>query len=840
MASADAAFTARRQFRNVLHAKEQTRDAWLYAWLDGTAQDVRHAFRSLRRAPGFTLTTILTLSIGIVATTVVFSVVDSLLFNAAPFRDADRLVEIMRWSSRGGGPSQPVAMLARWREQDQIFEQLEAHWEASFTATGGERAEIVWGSQVTTDLFRMLGVAPQRGRSFASDESDSPVVIISERLSRRRFGGPQEAVGQSLRLDGRDHVVVGVMPPNFRFPVSRIDAWVPFDPLRPNRLSPRGQVTIIGRLRAGVPYVDADQQVAALAPRLDESLASFPIAGATARLQDLFRYSAAGVRGQAPFITQARTRLFLIFGAAGVLLLLSSVNAANLFLSRALAQIHDLSVRAALGAGRARLVRRIFVEALIVAAGAAVVGIGGAAWLIQLAATGLPLNVVDDALNPIDLDARAVAWSVLAAGSAAVIAGLLPAVAIMRRDLSLTLRRHLDRHGHSRTSYRGVLLSLQTGLAVVLLIAGGLMARSLQNVLQVDTGWSGERVVILEPRFTSDRYATPATRAAFMTAITEGLQNRPGVEVTAVAEALPLRVGGIWYGSVEGQETTIPEAEITNVRVSPDYFSALGIRLERGRLFTSDDARQPVAVVSHSLAQQLAPDGNVLGKRFRFEETSDWLTVVGVVSDVRMFSVERNSDAEEVYRPLGAAPGPGSMQSPSRFVVVRTDGREGIAGLLRAQAGTIDTGLAVDAVTVDDLLRESMAERELNTAFLLGLSVFGLLLAGGGVYAVVAYETSRRTHELGIRMAFGATTLDILRVAMQRSVLLCASGAVFGLAGAFAAAELMTAMVYGISPYDVVTFATAVVFVLTIAAIAAFVPAHRATTLDPLVALRCE
>jgi predicted permease len=836
----EASLASRRRFGNLTLVREQSRDAWLFTWLESVFQDIRHASRGLRRSPAFAVTATITLGIGITATTVVFSVVDSLLFNPAPFRDSDRLVEFLRWSGRGGGPIQAAPMLARWREQSHLFEQVEAHWEHGFGLTGIDEPEIVWGSQITVGLFPMLGIAPHIGRHFAPDEADASLALISHGLWRRRFGGSREIVGQTMRLDDHVYTIIGVMPETFRFPVIRVEVWVPFDPVRANPLSPRNALTPIARLRDGMPFDEADRQVAALAPQLDPTLASM-LPGTTARLATLERYSSMGVRGEArsSLIGDMRTRLFLLFGAAIVLLVLSAANAANLFLSRALARVQDVSVRVALGAGRARLLRYTLAEAFLIAAAASAVGIAGAAWIIQAAVAVLPIDVVDDSLNPVNLDPRAVLWSVLAATSAAILAGLMPATQTLRRDVSGALRREMDPRVITRDTARGLLVSLQTASAVVLLVVAGLMARSLWNVLNVDPGWSAEGVVVVEPQFGRS-YTAVTRRADFTSAFSASIRQQPGIAAVAVAEAVPSLPSAVWFGTLHGEVSDVTDAVVTNIRASAEYFRTFGLRFAEGRPFAPDDENQPVAVVSRSIARRLWPEEPAVGRRLRFEKTDEWLTVVGVVPDLQMESIERDRDQVEIYRPLSSAAGPGSFPPQYRYVVVKADGREGLAAMLKQQARALDPDLPVQVRSSREILRATIAERELNTAFLIGFSLFGVMLAAAGVYALVAYDTTRRTHELGVRLALGATAADIVRVVVGRSLILAATGAAIGLVVALAAARFMTAMVFGISEYDGIAFGGAAAVLLMIAIVAAALPARRATKVDPIVALRCE
>ena len=835
---------SRRQFGSVLRVKEQSRAVWLLTWLESLLLDIRQASRSLRRSPTFALTAIITLGIGITATTVIFSVVDSLLFNSAPFSHSDRLVEFLTWSPRGGGPMQPGAMLARWREQDHLFEQVEAHWEHGYRLTGGGEPEAVPGSQVTIGLLPMLGVAPALGRYFAPDEEDAAVALISHRLWQRRFAEAPDIVGRTMRMDNRVYTVVGVMPSSFRFPVSRVDVWIPFAPLRPNPYSTRGNLTPIARLRAGVPFDEADRQVAALALQLDPTLSSM-LPGTTARLATMERYSTKGVRGAANFasVDNPRTRLFLLFGAAIVLLVLSAANAANLFLSRALARLQDLSIRVTLGAGRARVLRHMLVEALVVATAAAALGIGGAAWVLQIAATYLPIDLVDASLNPVNLDPRAAIWSALAAAASGILAALLPAIHLLRRDLSGILRGALDRSARSRLgSTSGLLVAVQSASAVILLVGAGLMARSLWVVMTVDRGWLPDGVIVVRPFFDGP-YAPPGRRADYLSALSTSLRQQPEFRVVAIAEGMPSLPSAYWFGTLHAEGTEFNDAEVVTLRVSAEYFRALGLRFAHGRPFTPEEARQPVAVIGRSLARRLWDAGPAVGRRFRYEKTDEWLTVIGVVPDVEMDSLERRRNEVEIYRPLEATTGPpGSFQpsDPYRYIVLNTDGSEQLPAVIKQMARAIDPDLPVEVRSSREILRAPLAERELNTAFLIGFSLFGVLLAAAGIYALVAYDTSRRTHEIGVRVALGATAADIIRVIIRRSVLLSAVGAAIGLIAALGAARFMSSMVFGVSPYDAFTFGGAIVLLLVTSALAAGLPARRATQVDPLVALRCD
>jgi len=347
-------------------------------------------------------------------------------------------------------------------------------------------------------------------------------------------------------------------------------------------------------------------------------------------------------------------------------------------------------------------------------------------------------------------------------------------------------------------------------------------------------------VTIAQPQFRGGLYATAASRSAFLSDLATTLRGRRDV-ITAVAEGVPLQTGAIWFGALQGEATVIADAEVRQVRVSPEYFTALSLRLERGRSFSRDEDRQPVAVVSRSIAQKLWPDVTPIGQRFRFnQEGSEWLTVIGVVADVQSDSIERGRDPVEIYRPLGAANGPGSLAHPFQYLVVKAADGEDTVRLITDRAAVLDPNLPVEIRTPQELLRETIAEREFNTGLIVGFSFFGILLASAGVYALVSYEASRRTREIGIRIALGATAAHVVREVVARSIALSVAGAAAGVAGSLAVTRVMTSMLYGVSPYDPASFAGAVAILLSTATAAAFVPALRATRVDPLAAVRHE
>jgi len=813
--------------------EEECRQARGVTFLESVAQDVRYAIRALLKSPVFAATAVVTLTLGVAATTVVFSVVDSILLNPIPFKEPDRLVEIYRYGRTGGGPMQPAAMLPRWREQTQIFEQVEAHWEVSFALTGGAEPEVIYGSQVTVDLFRFLGVQAQMGRVFASDESDSRLALISEELWNRRFASDPKIIGRTLRLNDDVFTIIGVMPSWFRFPVTSVHIWIPFDPLRPNPHSPRAGLTPIARLRQGVPLEQADAQAAALAPRLDATL-SGP-ARPTARLRPMNPYAPNSFLFHLRNLQRTRTVLFLMLGAAALVLLASCANSANLFLSRALSRGREIAVRAAIGGSRLRLARYILTESLIISAIAASFGLMLAWWVLRGIGAIVPENLLERSLRSLDLDGRAALWAVLTSVLAGLIAATVPAIGAVRGDLTSALRGRSETRSRSNIRFRGLLIVVESTLALLLLIGGGLMARSLWKLMHVDTGWSAEGFTVIQPQFRGSRYSTPASREDLMMRLSAQFRAIPGVEETAFAEAIPLLPTGFSWGVLESDSVAIDEAYVTMNRVSPGYFKTLGIPFSLGRSFDDADGPQS-AIITREMAEKLWPAGDPLGKRFQLRKEFDWLTVVGVVSDIQSFAFDSQINAYEVYQPLRAASTPSRM----RYLAVKADQRANVLKALRDQSRQLDPDLPVDIRSIDDIYRGTLTQPVFQATLLGGFALLTVLLAVAGVYAVVAYEASQRTQEIGIRVALGATRGAVTRQVMRGTLFPASLGVIAGLIASLLLTRLMSSMLYGIQPTDPVTFAVGVLLLLGAVSVAGFLPARRAARVDPVVALRNE
>jgi len=823
---------ARLVFGGMEQLKEECRQARGVSLIENLVQDTRLSLRTLIKAPGFAAGTIVTLALGVAATTAAFSVVDSILLNPVPFKDADRLVEIYQWGKTGGGPRQPQAMLGRWREQTQIFEAVEAHAERPFALTADADPEVILSSRVTVGLFRFLGVPPRIGRDFASDESSARVAIIGDSLWRRRFGSDPAIAGKTIHLDDDAYTIIGVMPSWFRFPLSNIQVWTPLM-LNGNPQTTPPIISQIGKLRPGLPLEQADSAVATLAPQLNEALAKTP--GTTARIAPISRFATNGFLAKIRDVHKTRTVLFLILAAAGLVLLASCANSANLFLSRGLARSRETAVRAAIGCSRLRLTCHVLVEAVVIAFIAGSLGLLIAAWSLRVLEGILPRNLVEGTLHPLALDMRVVLWAASASLVSAIIAAVVPSLRAARGDINHALQGRSTGRGRQEARLRGLLIATETALAFILMVGAGLLGRSLWTLMHVDQGWSTDDVVVVEPHFSGTRYSDAGRRIAMLTQIAREVGGIPGVEGAAISYQLPQMPSDISFGTFETEAGSVPELTASVNRVSDSYFKTLGIPMYSGRTFSPADSADSV-IITRQLAQRLWPNGDAVGKRMKMNTVLDWVTVVAVVGDVQTFGFDIKTDPFEIYLPFQ----PNTTGGRMNYVSVGTKDRTGMTEILRSRIRQLDPNLPVDIRPVKDIYAANLADPIFNAMLIGGFAFLTVLLAVAGVYATVTYEVSRRTQEIGIRVALGATRQAITTQIMKSSLAVAGIGAAAGLAASVAVTRLMTSMLYAVRPTDPLTFVLAALQLIGCVVVAAYWPARRASSVDPAITLRNE
>ena len=833
MSPADARADALRRFGNRAVAKELTRDADLFPTLDALARDVRYAFRSLRRTPGFTAVAILVLALGIGANTAVFTIVNSVMLRPLPFPDPGRLFLISyqpRESPFVTGPGMADFDYLEFRQHQRQFESLAAYGSDQVTLTGAGEPVRLGGSQVTPNFLHVLRMNPALGRGFLPEEGApgrNNVVLLSDKLWRARFAADPAAIGRTVTLDGVRHTILGVMPAAFAFP-SSTDLWTPFEVRLEHNSWTR---PVIGRLKPGVTPQQAQAAFKALAAALP-------------RYPNAHDYDAGIYPLRDVIAARVRMSLLVFCGAVAFVLLIACANVANLLLIRAAGRRHEIVVRAALGASRWRLIRQLLTESLLISLA------GGAAGTMLAVAIVPPLVALAPAgsiprINEIHLDAWVLAFAFGLSVVTGIVFGVVPAIQATRRDLRQPLSEANRTATGQRQTLRSVLVVAEVALALVLLTGAGLLLRSLRQILSVDPGFRPQNVLTATVDLPESTYATAAQMRAFHQNVLARLANLPGVEAAGAVDWMPLGEGWVRGDfQMDGGYHRPRGFDVVKPVVSPNYFRTMGIRLLSGRAFSDrDNANAPgVAIVSQTVARTLWPGVDPLGKRISMEDApkaGDWLTVVGVVADVRQQQLS-DKPSPAIYQPY--------MQVTSTFFlghmafVLRTaTSATVLAPAIRAILRQVDPDQPLQSIeTMDDIIAGTTASQRFLAQVIGAFSAMAVLLAAIGLYGVLASSVAERTREIGIRMAMGAGSADVVRIVLRRTLLLTASGVVLGTAGALAVTRVLKTFLFEVTPSDPLTFGAVAALLLAIALIAALVPARRAYTVDPLVALRYE
>jgi putative ABC transport system permease protein len=809
--------------------------------MDSLLKDIRYGVRSLLKRPGFTAVALIALALGIGANTTVFSAVNALLLHPFSFRDIDQLVMI--WESRPQVEVERNAVaFANYldiKNQGASFTSVAAstNWWANMTE--GDQPERLEGVNVSSQFFTVLGVNPALGRAFSPEEEQpgrDPVVIISDSLWRRRFGGEVSVVGRNTRINDRNFTIIGVMPPGFAFPNSAVEVWAPLITFNEN-VSNRGStyLTLVARMKPKVSVAEAQQDLNLLARRLAEQ---YPETNAnrTFLVESLL---GSQVRVSRPY-------LLIMFGAVLFVLFIACANVANLQLMRAASLQKEMAVRLALGANRWRLARQLLTESLLLAITGGALGLLLSVWAIQALASGIPPNLEKyvSGWKNLGIDWRVFSFTLLVSALTGIGSGLAPALLTTKANLSEALKegaRAITDLGRKRA--RSLLVIVEVALSLVLLVGSGLMVRSFMRLLEVRPGFNASSVLTLELSLPYRKYASFEQRAGFFAQLLPRLETIPGVTGAGATNLVPLESGDdSIYFSIEGQPPFAPgQAPLADYRViTPGYLGALEIPLLKGRNFTEHDVRggPPVAIISEKLARRFFPDEDPLGKRVRVGEGP--CEIVGVVGDVRnkSFTSELRDDR---LRPAVYLPHAQHPYGQMAIVVRSTIEPASLTSAVRKEVQTIEKDQPVFNVrTMREVRAESMVPQRLSAFMLACFALIALLLAAIGIYAVIAYSVVQRTREIGIRMALGAQAADVLKMVIRNGLRLALVGVAIGLAGALALTRLMTSLLYGVTPTDAVTFASVSVGLIVVALFACYIPARRATKVDPLVALRYE
>ena len=848
MSSEEARLAARRAYGGVEQAKQAHRDERSLLWVEQTMQDLRYGLRTLSKSPGFTITAVLTLALGVGACTAIFSLVNAVLIRSLPYGDPERLVYLF-----SPNPSLKIAAevicpsygdLYDLKREAKSYADMSNFEQAQFSVAQQGTTQRIGGARVDANFFSTLQSMPELGRTFGGEDNlqaHAKVAVISHSLWVSMFGARPDALDRSIQLDGANYQIVGVMPPEFEYPfksdlpygnsdIKSTQIWVPLALNAQARTSRGiGNNVSFARLRSGVSMHQAQAEMAGIMARLDKEYAADPRDAALPRewgaLVESFTVISIG---------PVRPLMRLLLAAVGLVLLIACGNVANLLLARAAERGRELGVRAALGAGRGRMVRQLLTESMLVGVGGCAVGIVLAVLFLRLLPKLDPGNI--PRLNEASLDARVFLVAIGGSLLTSLLAGLTPAIGASRMELTEFLKSHAMRGssaGHSRL--QSALIVAQTAMVVVLLAGAGLLIRSYINVESVDTGFTRSAVTFHVS--LDQRYSNPEQHVAFYKDLMAKLEALPGVQAAGSVNYLPLTnsesLDFIWVDGFDNRDYQQTEGR----DVSPHYFAAMNIPLVAGRYFTDADAsataNRPV-IINQKFAETFFPNRNPIGGRITGDpKQARWWTVVGVVADVRHTSLE-----EEPQRQMYHA----SYDAGAASVAVRsTLPPATVANEIRVTLKSIDPNIAAtDILTMGDMVSIATARRRFQTSLLTVFAGIALIMALVGLSGLMRFSVNRRTREVGIRMALGAERRDVMLLILRNASVLVVCGLGMGLACTWIATRLLKSFLFGVGQHDPFTVVTVSVLLVVCGLIAAFVPARRAASIDPMQALRTE
>ena len=821
--------------------KEKYRDRRGVLALENLIQDIRYALRMQRRSPGFTAIAVLTLGLGVGANTAIFSLVSAVLLRPLSYQEPERLVMVWEDESAAGAPRETPAVgnYADWKAQNQVFADMAALDQRIFNLTGDGEPVRILAVGVTANFFPLLGVQTALGRNFLAEE-DQPgankVAILSHGLWQSRYGGAQSIVGSNILLNDEQYTVVGVMPAGFQFGVADVGLWLPIA-LTPEQLVNRDvhYLEVVARLKPGVTVAQANEDIQAITHRI---AAAYPdeAEGMSAAVVPLHEHLAGDVRR--PFM--------MLLVAVGFVLLIACANIAGVLLSRAAARQREIAVRAALGASRWRIVRQLLTESMLLGGAGGCLGLVLALWVFGFLQQMIPAGLRES--SALQLDLPVLGFTLAVSLLAGVIFGLAPALAAAKTDLNEALKQGSARAGFGGAQrwLRNAFVVAEVALSLVLLVGAGLLIQTLHKLRDQYSELRPESVLTVRTQLVGNKYLEHQQRVAFYDQVLARVRQLPGVISAGYTTTVPLawKFGANGFTPEGGDPNSNVSWNANHRQVSPDYFKTIGIALREGRYFNEGDSEPalPVAIINETMARKYWPGESPIGKRFkvgRLDQPGPWLTIVGVVADVRQVGADMPVKAE-MYVPYWQA----SMYSffAPRDLVIRTAVEPAsLVAAVRQAIYEVDPFQPLSNIrTLNDVLSRETAQRRLGMILLTGFAALALLLSALGIYGVLSYFVVQHTPEIGVRLALGAQRGDVLRLVIGKGMRLALLGVCLGLAGAFALTRLLQSLLFEVKATDPLTYGLTALLLTLVALAACYIPARRATRVDPLIALRYE
>jgi predicted permease len=852
MSPAEARQAARKSLGNTVRIGEEFREQRGVPWLESFCQDLRHGLRMMRKHPGFSVVAVATLALGIGANTAIFSVVNAVLLNPLPYLQPDRLVIVQEIIPLLGERQIPVAApdVLTFQQQNHVFTAAAGFQDEFLDLTAAGQPERIRAARVSWTLFPALGVQPLLGRTFAPEEDDPgrDVAVLGYALWKQKFGGDRSIIGRTIALNRKAYTVVGVMPQSFVFPLEDLegfgsaDLWVPmsFTPEERTHLGDNFDYGLVARLKSGVSLDQAEADASLVAARIQQQ---YP-----PDIRNEFTLHAAVTPLRDSVIGKARPLMAILLGAVGLVLLIACVNVANLLLARTMGRQKEMAVRLALGAGRARLLRQFIAENMALALVGGGSGIAVAFWgnraIVRLAPSAIPR--VQDA----SIDVPVLLFTLLLSVAAGLVVGAAPAFAASGTDVNSSLKEGSrgSATGRRHQRLRTILVTSEIALALMLLAGAGLLIRSFIRARDVNPGFQPEHVLSFNVPLPQAGYPKPGGIRSFYRQLRDHLARLPGVQQVGFSSDLPMLA--TWnHTFVPENYHPAPGAQLNlcwNSVVSGDYFEALHVPLIRGRYFNDQDTPEsaPVVIVSESLARRFWPHENPLGKRLKWgvaQSKSPWLTIVGVVGEVKQGALDQ-ATLPHTYEPYSQQPSDiVSILTDMNFALRASGDPASLASAVRAEVWGLDPQLPVAwLLPMNDILEKSLTPRRFNLFLFVTFAGLALVLAAIGIYGVVSYSVTQRTHEMGIRMALGAGRGDVLGLVVRQGLVLALAGVGIGVAGGLALTRFLSTLLFHVAPTDPITFFVVSLVLATVAIAASIVPAWRATRVDPTVALRYE